>query len=68
MTAKLRVPAYLQASTDVGGPARVEWLAALPDLVEDLTARWGLDLGELSSRAATAHGSRRAPTAPEARS
>jgi hypothetical protein len=47
MTAKLRVPAYLQASTDVGGPARVEWLAALPDRVEDLTARWGLDLGEL---------------------
>ena len=46
MTARLRVPAYLQASTDVGGPARVEWLAALPDRVEDLTARWGLHLGE----------------------
>jgi streptomycin 6-kinase len=46
MTAKLRVPTYLQASTDVGGPARVEWLAALPDRVEELTERWGLSLGE----------------------
>ncbi len=46
MAAKLRVPTYLQASTDVGGLARVEWLAALPDRVEELTARWGLDLGE----------------------
>ena len=46
MRAKLRVPTYLQASTDVGGPARVEWLAALPERVEELTARWGLDLGE----------------------
>jgi len=46
ITAKLRVPAYLQASTDVGGPARVEWLAALPDCIEELTARWRLDLGE----------------------
>jgi streptomycin 6-kinase len=45
-TAKLRVPTYLQASTDVGGPARAEWLAALPGRVEELTARWGLDLGE----------------------
>jgi len=24
----------------------VEWLAALPDRVEELTERWGLDLGE----------------------
>ncbi len=46
MTAELRVPTYLQASTDVGGPARVGWLAALPERVEELTARWGLDLGE----------------------
>jgi streptomycin 6-kinase len=46
MRAKLRVPTYLQASTDVGGPARVEWLATLPDRVEQLTASWGLDLGE----------------------
>jgi hypothetical protein len=43
---RLRVPRYLQASTDVGGPARIEWLAALPDRVEELTVRWGLDLGE----------------------
>ena len=40
------MPTYLQASTDVGGPARVEWLAALPKRVEQLTARWGLELGE----------------------
>jgi streptomycin 6-kinase len=46
MSAKLRVSTYLQASTDAGGPARVEWLAALPDRVEELTARWGLDLGD----------------------
>ena len=46
MTAKLRVSRYLQASTDVGGPARVKWLAALADRVEELTARWGLELGD----------------------
>lgn len=46
MTVKLRVPAYLQFSTDVGGPSRVAWLAALPDRVEELTARWALELGE----------------------
>jgi len=46
MTARLRIPAYLQAGTDAGGPARVEWLAALPDRVEQLAERWGLDLGE----------------------
>jgi streptomycin 6-kinase len=46
MTARLRVPTYLQASTDVGGPERVEWLAALPGRVEELTARWKLELGE----------------------
>jgi streptomycin 6-kinase len=46
VAAKLRVPSYLQASTDVGGPARVEWLAALPDRVEELSERWGLDLGD----------------------
>lgn len=40
------MPAYLQASTDAGGPERVEWLAALPDRVEELTGHWGLDLGE----------------------
>jgi streptomycin 6-kinase len=46
VTARLRVPAFLQASTDVGGPARVAWLAALPGRVEELSARWRLDLGE----------------------
>ena len=46
MTARLRVPAYLQFSTDVGGPERVAWLAALPNRVEELTACWGLNLGE----------------------
>jgi streptomycin 6-kinase len=46
MTARLRVPACLLAAFDAGGPARVAWLAALPDRVEHLAARWGLDLGE----------------------
>jgi streptomycin 6-kinase len=46
VAARLRIPTYLRASTDVGGPARVEWLAALPERVEQLTERWGLDLGE----------------------
>jgi len=46
MSAKLRIPTYLQASTDVGGVGRREWLAALPDRVEAMTARWKLDLGE----------------------
>jgi streptomycin 6-kinase len=36
----------LQASTDAGGPARVAWLAALPDRVDELSARWGLSLDE----------------------
>jgi streptomycin 6-kinase len=46
VSARLRVPRYLQDSTDLGGPARAAWLAALPDRVEALTARWGLVLGE----------------------
>jgi streptomycin 6-kinase len=46
MTARLRVPTYLQASIDVGGPEWEAWLAALPDRVERLSARWGLDLDE----------------------
>ena len=46
MTARLQVATYRQFSTDVGGPERVAWLAALPNRVEELTARWGLDLGE----------------------
>lgn len=46
MTRKLRVPSYLQASTDVGGPERRRWLAALPDRVEQLTGAWGLTLEE----------------------
>ncbi|MGH9008054.1 MAG: aminoglycoside phosphotransferase family protein [Acidimicrobiales bacterium] len=46
MTAKVRVPECLQASTDADGPARVAWLGALPNRVEELTERWGLDLGE----------------------
>ena len=40
------MPTHLQASTDVGGPARVAWLAALPRRVEELSTRWRLDLGE----------------------
>jgi streptomycin 6-kinase len=46
MTTSLRVPAHLQWSTDAGGPARVAWLARLPDRVGELCARWGLKLGE----------------------
>ena len=46
MTARLRVPAYVQFLTGIGGPPRVAWLAALPDRVEELTARWALDLDE----------------------
>jgi streptomycin 6-kinase len=46
MTRPVRVPTYLQASTDVGGPARVEWLAALPGRIEHLTELWGLSLDE----------------------
>src|SRR5882724_11197878 len=46
MTAKLRVSEYLQASIDAGGPALADWSAALPDRVEELTARWGLQLGD----------------------
>ena len=42
---KLRVPTYLQASTDIGGRARVAWLDALPERVVELTDRWGLRLG-----------------------
>lgn len=40
------MPAYLQASVDAGGQAWAQWLSALPDRVEELTARWGLDLGD----------------------
>ncbi len=46
MSGNLRVPTYLQASTDIGGPARRAWLAALPARVDELTERWGLRLGE----------------------
>ena len=46
MTSSLRVPTYLQASTDAGGPARVAWLAALPARVDELSARWHLILDE----------------------
>ncbi len=46
MNGKLRVPTYLQASTDIGGPARAAWLGVLPARVGELTDRWGLRLGE----------------------
>jgi streptomycin 6-kinase len=42
----LRVPTYLQASTDRGGEARQRWLEALPAHVDELTSRWELRLGE----------------------
>ena len=62
------MPTYLQASTDVGGPARVAWLAALPDRVEELTARWGLTIGEPFEPGGSCAGWRRAPTAMDGRS
>ncbi|MCL2396177.1 MAG: aminoglycoside phosphotransferase family protein [Acidimicrobiaceae bacterium] len=46
MSGKLRVPSYLQASVEAGGPAWAAWLAALGDHVEELSERWGLELGE----------------------
>ena len=46
MNAPLRVPPYLQASTDRGGEDRRSWLLALPAHVDELTSRWGLRLGE----------------------
>jgi streptomycin 6-kinase len=42
----LRIPTYLQASTDAEGPDRVAWLTALPAVIEEVTARWGLELEE----------------------
>jgi streptomycin 6-kinase len=45
VTIPLRVPAYLQASVDAGGPAWEAWLAALPGRIERLRAQWKLDLG-----------------------
>jgi streptomycin 6-kinase len=44
-TAELRIPPFLQHSTDAGGPVRAAWLAALPGHVDVLRERWGLDLG-----------------------
>ena len=46
MTEPLVVPTHLRESTDAGGPERVEWLERLPAVVDDLSARWGLTLGE----------------------
>jgi len=46
VTIKLRIPEGLQASVEVGGQGRAKWLAALPGRVEDLTERWGLELGD----------------------
>lgn len=46
VNAKLRIPAYLQFSSEAGGLERLDWLAALPGRVDDLTSRWGLNLGE----------------------
>jgi streptomycin 6-kinase len=43
---RVRVPTDLEASTDVGGPERVEWLAALQGRIEHLTQLWGLSLDE----------------------
>ena len=46
VAADLRVPRNLQASVDAGGPAWRAWLAPLRARLEELTQRWGLELGE----------------------
>jgi streptomycin 6-kinase len=46
VTRALPIPRYLQASIDAGGSAWAGWLAALPARVEELTSRWGLELGD----------------------
>src|SRR5947209_15663336 len=46
MGREFRVPRYLQYSVDASGPAQAAWLAALPDRVEELAARWRLHVGE----------------------
>jgi streptomycin 6-kinase len=46
VAANLRVPRNLRASVDAGGLAWGAWLAALPARLEELTQRWGLELGE----------------------
>ncbi len=45
-TKTLRVPTNLRASNVGGGEERAQWLSALPDRVQDATARWGLRLGD----------------------
>ncbi len=42
----MRVPEYLQASTDAGGQDRVDWLAALPAHVAGAAEKWALDFGD----------------------
>ena len=42
----LRVPTGLQASTVGNREERAAWLSALPHRIEDVTARWGLQLGD----------------------
>jgi streptomycin 6-kinase len=43
----IRIPQQLAAAVDEDDyPARVEWLAALPALVDELASRWSLELGE----------------------
>lgn len=44
-TTQFRVPAYLRAGVEHGGPPRAKWLASLPGRVAEISARWGLTLG-----------------------
>jgi streptomycin 6-kinase len=46
MRAELRVPRHLQSTIDAGGEELAGWLTALPDRVDQLAARWGLEIGE----------------------
>src|SRR6476620_7880104 len=42
----LRVPEYLQVSTVGNAAERAAWLSALPDRIDDVSARWGLQLSD----------------------
>jgi streptomycin 6-kinase len=44
VSSELRIPDGLKASVAAGGRARSDWLAALPERVDDLIQRWELKL------------------------
>jgi streptomycin 6-kinase len=43
----IRIPPELAGAVDEDGlPARLEWLADLPEVIEEIASEWALDLGE----------------------